>query len=63
MLSKIYSTLLNLFFTNTIYSKAIQQTESLGQLKYPDETVANKSMFVLIISKRIQEIWLKLSQY
>ena len=44
--NEIYSTLLNLLFTNTTDPKAIQQTKSIELLKDPDDaTVANKTMF------------------
>ena len=46
-----------------IHPKAIQQVEFAGQLKSSnDAIVANESMFVLAILKKIKEIRLKLPQ-
>ena len=58
--NEIYSTLLNLLFTNTTDPKAIQQTKSIELLKDPDDaTVANKTMFFLTILETIKEMRLK----
>ena len=58
--NELYSTLLNLLFTNTTDTKAIQQTKSIELLKDPDDaTVANKTMFFLTILETIKEMRLK----